>query len=109
VDFKRDHSGAIVLTKLDDTRLQEIASIGKGKYFRATNTQDELDEIYKDINALQKHEIGAKTFTEFDDKFQYFLFITFLMLLIEAILSDKVTPWFARINPLRGLKEEKVK
>jgi Ca-activated chloride channel family protein len=108
VDFKRDRSGVIVLTKLDDTALQEIASIGKGKYFRATNSQDELDAIYKDINALQKHEVGAKTFTEFDDKFQYFLFISFLVLLIEVILSDTKTLWLARINPLRTLKEEKV-
>jgi Ca-activated chloride channel family protein len=107
VDFKRDRSGAIVLTKLDDTALQEIATIGKGKYYRATNSQDELDAIYKDINALEKHEVGSKTFTEFDDKFQYFLFIAFLVLLIEAILSDTITPWLARINPFGVLKKEK--
>ncbi len=107
VDFKRDRSGNVVLTKLDEASLQEIASSGKGKYFRATNSQDELDAIYKEINALQKHEMGAKTFTEFDDKFQYFLFIAFIVLLIEVILSDKHTSWLARINPLRALKEEK--
>jgi Ca-activated chloride channel homolog len=106
MDFKRDRSGAVVLTKLDDTGLQEIAAIGKGKYFRATNSQNELDAIYKDINALEKHEIGVKTFTEFDDKFQYFLFMAFLVLLIEAILSDTITPWLAKINPLRVLKED---
>ncbi len=103
VDFKRDRSGNIVLTKLDENSLQEIASIGKGQYFRATNAQDELDAIYKDINTLEKREFGAKQFTEFDDKFQYFLVVALVLLLIEVILSDKKTEWLAQINPFRGL------
>jgi len=104
VDFKRDRSGNIVLTKLDELSLQEIASIGKGKYFRATNTQDELEAIYKDINALEKREFGVKKFTEFDDKFQYFLFMAMALLLLEAILSDKKIAWLAQYNPFRGLR-----
>lgn len=110
VDFKRDRSGNIVLTKLDENSLQEIASIGKGNYYRATNAQDELDAIYRDINTLEKREFGAKQFTEFDDKFQYFLFAALLLLFIEVILSDKKTEWLAQINPFRGLlRKEKVK
>lgn len=104
VDFKRDRSGNIVLTKLDEISLQEIASIGKGRYYRATNTQDELDAIYKEINALQKRELGTKQFTEFDDKFQYFLLAALVLLLIEVILSDKKTVWLAQYNPFRGLR-----
>jgi Ca-activated chloride channel family protein len=102
-DFKRDRSGNIVLTKLDEVSLQEIASIGKGNYYRATNAQDELDAIYRDINTLEKREFGVKQFTEFDDKFQYFLFIACLVMLIEAILSDKKTAWLAQYNPFKGL------
>ena len=103
VDFKRDRSGNVVLTKLDEVSLQEIASIAKGNYYRATNSQDELDAIYKDINTLEKREFGAKQFTEFDDKFQYFLFTAFVLLLIEVILSDKKTEWLAQYNPFRGI------
>ena len=54
VDFKRDRAGNVVLTKLDETTLEKIATLGNGKYFRATNNQDELDAIYKEVNALQK-------------------------------------------------------
>jgi Ca-activated chloride channel family protein len=104
VDFKRDRSGNIVITKLDETNLQEIASIGKGKYYRATNTQNELDAIYKDINGLTKREFGVKKFTEFDDKFQYVLFGAMVLLLIEVILSDKKIQWLAQYNPFKGLR-----
>lgn len=106
-DFKRDRSGNVVLTKLDESSLQEIASIGKGKYFRATNSQDELNAIYKEINGLEKREFGAKQFTEYDDKFQYFLFIALILLFIEVILSDKRTEWLAQYNPFRGLRSSK--
>lgn len=104
IDFKRDRSGNIVITKLDETNLQEIASIGKGKYYRATNTQNELDAIYKDINGLTKREFGVKKFTEFDDKFQYFLFAALLVLFLEVILSDRKIQWLAQYNPFKGLR-----
>ncbi len=58
VDFKRDRAGNVVLTKLDEAALEKIAALGNGKYFRATNSQDELDAIYKEVNALQKSEFG---------------------------------------------------
>ncbi len=106
-DFKRDRAGNVVLTKLDEPSLQEIASIGRGKYFRATNSQDELDAIYKEINGLEKREFGVKQFTEYDDKFQYFLFIAMILLLIEVVLSDKKTEWLAQYNPFRGLRSPK--
>lgn len=105
-DFKRDRSGNIVLTKLDEASLQEIANIGKGIYYRATNAQDELDAIYKDINTLEKREFGAKQFTEFDDKFQYFLFAALVLLLIDVILSDRRTAWLAQYNPFHALAGE---
>ena len=106
-DFKRDRSGNVVLTKLDENSLQEIASIGKGRYFRATNSQDELDAIYKEINGLEKREFGTKQFTEYDDKFQYFLCTALILLFVEVILSDKRTEWLAQYNPFRGLRDTK--
>src|SRR5207247_147878 len=73
VDFKRDREGNIVVTKLDELSLGKIAAIGNGKYFRGTNAQDELEEIYKTISALQKVEFGVKQFTDYEDRFQFFL------------------------------------
>jgi Ca-activated chloride channel family protein len=101
VDFKRDRSGAVVISKLDETSLQKLASIGGGKYFRGTNAQDELDEIYKNINALQKKEFGVKQFTDYEDRFQVFLFPAILLLLAEVLMTENRLRWLARWNPLR--------
>ena len=106
VDFKRDRSGNVVLTKLDEETLEKIATLGNGKYFRGSSTQDELDAIYKDVNALQKSEFGTKQFTDFEDQFQYFIGAALLLLLIEVLLSDKKTVWLGKINPFRAIGSE---
>ncbi|MGA7160044.1 MAG: VWA domain-containing protein [Bacteroidota bacterium] len=103
VDFKRDRAGNIVLTKLDETTLEKIATLGNGKYFRGSNSQDELDAIYKEVNALQKSEFGTKQFTDFEDQFQYFVGLALVLLLIEVFLSDKKVAWLEKINPFKGL------
>jgi Ca-activated chloride channel homolog len=107
VDFKRDRQGNIVVTKLDEVSLEKIAATGGGKYFRGTNAQDELEEIYKTINALQKKEFGVKQFTDYEDRFQYFIGAGILLLLLELLLSEKRVKWLARWNPLK--REEGVR
>jgi Ca-activated chloride channel family protein len=106
VDYKRDRSGNVVLTKLDEPTLEKIASLGNGKYFHASNTQNELDAIYKEVNALQKSEFGTKQFTDFEDQFQYFVGLGLLLLLIEVIVSDKKISWLNKINPFKTISEQ---
>jgi len=107
VDFKRDKAGNVVVSKLDEGALERIANTGSGKYFRGTSGQDELEEIYKNINALQKKEFGVKQFTDFEDRFQWFLIPAGLLLLVELLISEKKSRLLARWNLLR--KEEEVK
>jgi len=108
VDFKRDRSGNVVVTKLDEVSLEKIASMGGGQYYRSTSSQDELNEIYKSINTLQKREFGVKQFTDYEDRFQYFLSTGILLLILELLVSEKKVSWLARWNPLRREEEIKV-
>jgi len=105
-DFKRDKSGGVVVTKLDEISLQKIADTGSGVYFRASNTQDELNETYSSINALEKREFGTTQFTDYEDRFQYFLAAVLALLVLELLVSEKKNRWIARWNFLK--KEEEV-
>jgi Ca-activated chloride channel homolog len=107
VDFKRDRGGSVVVTKLDEASLEKIAAAGNGTYYRATNTQDELNDIYKKINSLQKREFGVKQFTDYEDRFQIFIAAGIMLLLVEFLLSEKRLQWIAQWNPLRH--EEEIK
>jgi len=104
-DFKRDRVGSVVVSKLDEVALEKIAAIGNGKYFRGTTSQDELDAIYKDVNALQKKEFGVMQFTDYESRFQWFLVPALLLLVLELMLSENVN---RRFSLGRFLKKEEV-
>lgn len=105
VDFKRDRSGNVVVSKLDEVSLQQIAELAGGKYFRASNSQDELDEIYADINDLEKKEFGTTRVTDYEDRFQIFLGAALLLLLVESLISEKKIRFIQRWNLLRREEE----
>lgn len=89
VDYKRDRSGTIVLTKLDEPMLQQIAASTGGSYRRATSGGDEIDDIFKEISTLQKTEFGSKQLTGFESKYQYPLALAIFLLFLEIMLSER--------------------
>ncbi len=104
VGFKKDNSGNVVLTKLEPSTLQKIASETGGQYFQAANGRDELDIIYSDLNKLKKTEFGEKQVTNFEDRFYYFLVPAIILLLIEFFMSERKSPFFSMLNKKFGIE-----
>ncbi len=77
------------MTKLDEDMLQKIALIADGKYYHATAREFELDKIYDEISKMEKKELSSRLFTQYEDRFQYFLGIVFMLLCIEFIIGDR--------------------
>ncbi|MEJ5352216.1 MAG: VWA domain-containing protein [Melioribacteraceae bacterium] len=102
IGYKKDNQGNIVLTKLNEDILKQITSKCNGKYYRGTNTEDELEAIYNDIAKIEQSEYGSKRITEYEDRFYYFLFPAILLLVIDFFISSNKSPWLARIEKLRG-------
>ncbi len=107
IDFKRDRMGNVVVSKLDEQGLQKIADLGRGQFFLGTNSQDELDDIYKSINALQKNEIGVKQFTDYVSRFQPFVLAAVLLLIAEVFLSESGSPGSRSGTPWPKNKRQK--
>ena len=63
------------MTKLDEATLQKVALLTDGKYYRSTMGEDELDKIYEDISKLEQKEFSAREYTQYEDRYQYFLLI----------------------------------
>jgi len=87
--YKKDKSGEVVMTKLDEEMLQKIALITDGKYYHATAGEFELDKIYGEIDKMDKKELSSRLFTQYEDRFQYFLGIAFILLCIEFMVGDR--------------------
>ncbi len=73
-----------VETQIDEKSLLDIADKTGGAYFRA---QDEraLREIFRQIDRLEKTEITVEKYTHYDERYFWFLWPAFLLLLFEAV------------------------
>jgi len=89
VGFKKDNNGEVVVTKLDEITLQKIALTTGGKYYRASAGEMELDKVYDDISKMEKKELEGKLLMQYEDRFQYPLFIAILLIVGEFFISEK--------------------
>ncbi len=89
VGYKKDESGEVVMTRLDESTLREIAEITDGRYYRATAGEIELDRIYEDILGMERRELEGKLMTQYEDRFQYPLAAGVFLLILEFLITDK--------------------
>ena len=70
---------------IDEPVLREIAQTTGGKYFRATSNQS-LEEVYDEINQLEKSELKTTKLYNYQEYFRLFLWIALGILLYDALL-----------------------
>jgi Ca-activated chloride channel family protein len=87
--YKKDREGSVVVSKLDETTLQKISLTTGGKYYHATSGEMELDKIYQEISKMEKKELEGKLMTQYEDRYQFFLLLSVLLLMIEFVLSER--------------------
>lgn len=102
-NFKKDQTGQVVITKLNEVALQQIAVTGGGMYVRANNSQVGLNKLFDKINGMTKKEYDSKIYSDYDDQFQYFFIFAFFLLIIEFMLLERKNKW------LKGFKVFEVK
>ena len=71
--------------EIDTKTLNDISNATDGKFFRATNTQ-ELQQIYKEIDQLEKTKLNVKRFSKRYEAYQPFALAAILTLLLELLL-----------------------
>lgn len=72
--------------EIDTKTLSEIADITDGDFYRATNNE-ELMEIYKEIDKLEKSKLNVKKFSKRYEAYQPFALAAVIILLLEILLS----------------------
>jgi Ca-activated chloride channel family protein len=72
--------------EIDEQLLEEIANLTGGAYYRATDNKS-LEEIYDEINQLEKTEIEEFSFYTYDEHYRFWVIAALSLLLIEALLK----------------------
>ena len=78
-----------VQVEIDEALLEEIAEVTGGKYFRATNNE-KLEEIYGEINKLEKTDIDEFKYYNYQEKFRPLVLLAAILLLMEFMLRVTV-------------------
>lgn len=102
--YMKDNAGNTVMTKLDEKTLIDIAKSTGGIYVRASNNSNASDAILKELDNLQKSETTKQIYSEYDEKFQYFVFAALFFLFIDVFLLERKNPLLSKIK-LFGKKQ----
>lgn len=97
-EFIKDEKGEMVVSRLNEKLLQQIAEKGNGLYLRASNAEFGLNEIVKAIEDMEKTERSMLTFDEYNEQFFWVLWIALGLLLIEGILLYRRNPRLRRFD-----------
>lgn len=85
----QDIFGELIFTEtavtIDENTLREVAQTTGGRYFRATSNSS-LEEVYDEINQLEKTDIKVSKLYNYDEYFKIFLWIALGMLFFDALL-----------------------
>ena len=89
VQFKKDARGQIVVSKLGEEKLKEIAQITGGQYYPSQRGSLEVEKIYRSIQNLEQKETGSGWIVETDPRYQPYILLAVLLLLLESLLSER--------------------
>ncbi len=98
ISYKKDNEGEVVITKMNEAILKEIAYEGKGKYINGNKTQETIDIIDDILLKAEKNEFESKQFSDYKDQFQWFIGFGLLFLIIDVLLLEKKTKWIQKLN-----------
>ena len=97
-ELKKDIDGEVVITKLNEEILKDIADEGNGEYINGSNTDDAVEFIKEELNKMDKMEFEAKQFAEYKDQFQWFLGAGLIFLFLDIFILDRKTKWLKKLN-----------
>jgi len=97
-DFRKDASGNVIISKLNEELLRNIAAAADGIYVRATASRTGLNNILDEMNQMEKKEIQMKVYSEYDEQFLYYAGMALLILLIDSFISFRKSRWIRNLR-----------
>jgi Ca-activated chloride channel family protein len=100
--YEKDENGKIVMSRLGERLLLVMAKATDGRYFRAESIN--LDALVGALDQVQKKAITGGEYVEYEERYQAFLLIAFLLLFAGTLISDRRGAWFPdAARALRGI------
>ena len=85
----KDKDGNIVVTRLNEEMLRDIARAGGGAYIHAGGEEFGLNPIIQDIRRMEDEEFGSVVFEEYDEQYMYFFGIALVLFILEMLIGER--------------------
>lgn len=96
VGYKQDRNGQLVVSKLNEEVLKEIADKTGGKYFLIKGARNEIASVIDELSNIEKRDFEDYVFTDYADQFQYFIGFAVLLMILGFFTSERKSGWFSR-------------
>jgi len=97
-DFMKDNSGNVVISKLDEATLQQVAITGNGAYIPANNIRNGINNLMDELSELEKSELEAKVYADYEDQFQWFAAFALFFIIGEFLILERKNRKLKHIN-----------
>ena len=81
--------GNIVVTRLDETTLRDVAAAGNGAYVRAGSEEFGLNPIIDDIRKMEAEKFNSVVFEEYDEQYMYFFAAALALFVLELLIGER--------------------
>ena len=88
-ESKRDLQGNVIISKLNEQELMDIANAAGGVYQQLNDADTVVDKIIGEINAMEQKTIRDNSLLNFRSFFQWFLVVALAALTGELFISEK--------------------
>ena len=88
-DFKRDAMGSIVVSKLNEEELKQIADKTKGIYVNFESSDQTINELMKQLSQVEKKTFTDVSLLNYKTYYLWFTGAMFLLLMVEFILPER--------------------
>ncbi len=88
-ELLKDKDGNIVVSRLDEATLKQIADEGHGAYVHAGNEEFGLNPIIDDIKKMEAEKYNSIVFEEYDELFMYFFAASLALLVLEMLIGER--------------------
>lgn len=102
--YKTDRSGNVVTTRLNETIGKEIAQAGNGFYVNVSQGDAAQTALQQEIDKMQKEDISASMYSDYDEQFVAVAILIFVVLIIEICIMEKKNPLFKNLKLFDNLK-----
>ena len=88
-EYKKDNSGKLVTSQLNEKILEEIAEAGRGVFIRFNNKPANYKNILNQIDSMEKRTVKSHVYSEFEEQYQKFGILSLCLMIVSMLISTR--------------------